>query len=181
MKKSAIIYSSKYGATRQYAEWLGEELALPLFITGSVDKAQLSICDFVVIGSSVYIGKLLIRDWLRKNAAILKNKKLFLFVVCGSSSDKEKQKKIIADNIPDSLLELCSIFFMPGRLDIKKLSWKDRLLLKLGSRLEKNPVAKKAMLTGIDGVKKENSDELANAVRSFRMEQKEGLQHVLVF
>ena len=118
--KGLIIYKSKYGATTQYADWLGADLGLPVCSIEKADSQELQAADYVLIGSSVYIGRLLIKKWLRKNMAILKNKKLFLFVVCGGgATDKQQQEAIINTNLPEILRKQCDVYFMPGRLDIK--------------------------------------------------------------
>ena len=166
--KGIIIYKGKYGATRQYADWAGEALRLSVVEPAKAGKEKLAECDFVIIGSSVYMGKLLIGDWLKQHINILQIKKIFLLVVCATpASEKEKQQKIVKDNIPDLLLDQCDIFFLPGRLVIKKLSMMDRIFFKLGSMMEKDPVKKKAMQQDIDAVKKEHIHGLLNAVAAF--------------
>ncbi len=152
---SIIIYKGKYGATRQYAEWLGAALHLPLKTPEELQEADIKIQDFIIVGSSVYIGKLLIRDWIKQYAAVLKNKKIVLFVVCGSNNPKDREK-IIKQNVPDGLVDPSLIFFLPGRLIQSKLSWKDRLMLKIGAMMVKDPEAKKSMLQDRDNVKEEN-------------------------
>jgi len=163
-----IVYKSKYGATHQYACWAGQDLGLDIFTTNDLDHSQMNQSDFVVIGSSVYMGKLLIADWLRQNTVVLQNKKLFLFIVCGTpASQAQKQRDIVSRNIPPQLLDRMDIFFLPGRLIINKLSWKDRLFLKMGTWLEKDPAKKKAMQRDINEVKKENVVELIRAAGKF--------------
>ena len=159
--KSVIIYKGKYGATRQYAEWLGATLHLPLKTPEDLLEADIKTHDFIMMGSSVYIGKLLICDWIKQYAGILKNKNLLLFVVCGSNNPKE-QEKIIAQNIPQGVLDPSRIFFLPGRLIQSKLSWKDRFMLKVGAMMVKDPEAKKFMLQDRDNVKEENIREIVN-------------------
>src|SRR5690606_21710609 len=100
--KSVIIYKGKYGATRRYAEWLGEALHLPLKTPEELPESDIKMYDFIIVGSSVYIGKLLIRDWIKQCADVLKNKKILLFVVCGSNNPNDREK-IIKQNIPDGL------------------------------------------------------------------------------
>lgn len=159
--KSVIIYKGKYGATRQYAEWLGAALHLPLKTPEELAEADITTHDCIIMGSSVYIGKLLIRNWVKEHAAVLKSKKLILFVVCGSNNPKE-QEKIIQQNIPDGLIDPSRIFFLPGRLIKSKLSWKDRFMLKMGAMLVKNPEIKKSMLQDRDDVKKENMNAIVS-------------------
>ena len=163
--KGAIIYKGKYGATRQYAEWLGEELHIPVLEPEIVTARMLSKYDYIIAGASVYAGRLQNKSWLNRNSQILAGKKLFLFIVCATpSSEKEKLNGIIKANIPDTLVNLADTFFLAGRLIKSKLGWIDRLVLKMGASLEKDPARKKAMLQDFDWVKKENIKNLVNAV-----------------
>jgi len=81
--KGLVIYKGRYGATKQYAMWIAQELGLPAASADRFPVRELSNYDYFVIGSSVYIGKLEIRKWLKKNFDILINKKIF-FVPGGS-------------------------------------------------------------------------------------------------
>jgi menaquinone-dependent protoporphyrinogen IX oxidase len=164
--KGIIIYKGKYGATKQYANWLGEALALSVRTPETFAARQFADSDFIIIGSSVYIGALGLRTWLQDNANLLKTKKLFLFIVCATpAAEKEKIDVIIRSNVPDCLRQQCEIHVLPGRVIRSQLSWKDRLLLKMGSMFAKKPAEKKTMTKDFDGVKQENIDILVNAVK----------------
>lgn len=155
--KGIIVFKGKYGATAQYANFLSEELNFPACSAEDISNKDLSPYDLVIIGTSVYLGKLQISEWLKDNLAVLKAKKIFLFLVAGTPPDqKEKLEPYIHSGIPAELIANCTVFFLPGRLNIKNLSWKDRFMLETGARLAKDPGAKKAMLTDYDHVKKEN-------------------------
>lgn len=136
--KGIIIYKGKYGATRQYAAWLADALQLPVATVGDGAVSQLPDADFVILGTSIYIGKLQLKSWIRENMDILSNKKVYVFIVTGTSLDeKEKLEGYIRNNIPDELRKRCNYFFFPGKLEFRKLSWKDRLLLRIGAWLSK--------------------------------------------
>jgi menaquinone-dependent protoporphyrinogen IX oxidase len=174
--KGLIIYKGKYGATCQYANWLEEELHLPVVLLEEADHRKLYPLRFIVIGSSVYMGKLLIKGWLKKHASLLENKKLYIFIVGASGvSEKQKRDTIIKENLPAALRHHCEIFFLPGRLDIKKLSWKDRLLVKAGALFEKDPFKKKIMREGVDGVAKEHLIDLIYSVATSESDKKSAL------
>lgn len=167
--KGLIVYQGKYGATQQYATWTAEALQLPLFTPENIGQEEPGGCDFIVMGSAVYMGKLLMRNWIKNNSDWLQNKKLFLFIVCATpASEKNKCRQIISNNIPLPLLKCVDICFLPGRLTVDKLSRTHRLILKLGAWLEKDPAKKKAMLQDMDGVKKEHLQELIRKVEIFR-------------
>lgn len=166
--KGIVVYNGKYGATKQYAKWIGRELGLPVEDSKDILANELSYYDFLLIGSSVYIGKLQIQKWLKNNLAYLSEKKIFLFQVAATSPvEKEKRQAYNLASIPSAILKNCEFYFLPGRMIMQKLSWKDRFMLKMGARLTKDPAEKKIMLTDYDGVRKENIAALLNAVREF--------------
>ncbi|NII27794.1 hypothetical protein HB364_22115 [Pseudoflavitalea sp. X16] len=176
--KGIIIYKGKYGATREYADMLSKELNLPVF-TPTITGGQLIDADYVLIGSAVYIGKLQLQSWLIRNQEWLKSKKLFFFIVCGTpAAAKEKTAKIIADNIPRSLRNN-PVFFLKGRMIMRKLSWTDRLLLKLGARLARDPQEKKAMLQDFDGVEAARIQPLIQSLQTWESEKRQETLHTL--
>jgi menaquinone-dependent protoporphyrinogen IX oxidase len=157
----------------QYASWLGEELQVPVLSSEEVSSAKLFLYDFVVVAGSVYMGKWLLRDWLKEHLNILRNKKLFLLIVCATpSSEREKRKDILDANIPELFLRQSDVSFLPGRLTIKNLSWTDWIFLKIGTMLEKDPVRKNAMKHDLDGVSKKMLGDVISKVRAFLREKK---------
>jgi len=146
-----IIYQGKYGATKQYAHWLGQTLQMSVSKVDNVTPAVLDLYDTIIIGSSIYIGRLVLRDWLMKNDIRLKDKKLFIFIVYSFAvNDTAQQEEIIKNNFGPKIKSAAKLFFLPGRCIIAGLSWKDRLLLKLGAWLEKDPEKKAVMRNGFD-------------------------------
>jgi menaquinone-dependent protoporphyrinogen IX oxidase len=166
--KGIIIYKGRYGATEQYAKWLGAELWLPVIFSDQISGKRLAENDFFVIGSSVYIGKLEIKKWLKNNEAFIKNKPIFFFQVAGTpAEEKETREAYNKNSIPASLFANSRFYYLHGKLVINKLSWKDKFMLKMGARLTKDPAIKKTMLTEYDDVKKVNIRELLFDLRSF--------------
>jgi len=164
--KGIILFMGKYGATRQYAEWLGNELHLPVTSLSNFPEDTISDYDCLVILSSVYIGKMLIRDWLKKNEAVLRHKMVFFGIVCMTpDSAIEEQNEIISRNIPSFLNHPSKTFFLLGRLEKRKLSLRDRFMLWIGSLLEKDPIRKHTMKTDIDWVSRDNISNLVKMVR----------------
>jgi menaquinone-dependent protoporphyrinogen IX oxidase len=165
--KGVIIYEGKYGATQQYAKWISDELGFPVIPAGKIEKDTLNLYDIVVLGSPVYIGKLKIAGWLKKNFSFIRNKKLFLYQVAGAPpSEIKKREEFNSKSLPVKILERCKCYYLAGRLIISKLSWFDRFMLKMGARMTKDPVEKKGMLTDYDMVKRENINTMVADIRS---------------
>ena len=166
--KGIVIYKGKYGATKQYAKWIGGELGLPVADSKDIKENELSYYDFLLIGTSVYIGKLQIQKWLKDNIAYLHGKKIFLFQVAATPPDeKEKRQAYNRASIPEEILNNCQFYFLRGRMIMQQLSWKDRFMLKMGARLTKDPKAKKGMLTDFDEVTKDKIFGMCVAVKKY--------------
>ena len=164
-----VIYKGKYGATKQYAMWIAQELQLPVASADRFPVDELPKYDYFVLGSSVYIGKLEIRDWLKKNFDLLRNKKIMLFQVAASPIEQiEKRESYNKASLPTSILKKIQFYYLPGRMIMRNLSGWDRFMLKMGAKLAKDPLEKKAMLTDFDHVKKENVHPIIEAIRTLK-------------
>ena len=180
--KGVIIYKGKYGATQQYAEWLSSELQLPVIPSKNISGESLKAYDFFIIGSSVYIGKLQLKKWLHKNSSFLLGKNIFFFQVAGTDPKEKAKRQVYNDTgIPTELAGKLYTFFLPGRLKIDKLSWLDRLLLKIGARLAKHEEEKVIMLTDYDFVQKKELSGLLNSVHSFLKSQSTSKKQSVLF
>ena len=166
--KGLVIYKGKYGATKQYAMWIGQELQLPVASADRFPVDELLNYDYFILGSSVYIGKLEIKDWLKKNFYVLQNKKIFFFQVAASPVEQiEKRQSYNKASLPPSILKNIQFYYLPGRMIMRNLSVWDRFMLKMGAKLVKDPMEKKAMLTDFDHVKKEKVIPIMEGVRTF--------------
>jgi menaquinone-dependent protoporphyrinogen IX oxidase len=166
--KGLVIYKGKYGATKQYAMWIGQELQLSVASADRFPLDELSKYDYFILGSSVYIGQLEIKNWLQKNFKVLQNKKIFFFQVAASPSEQlEKRESYNKASLPADILKKIQFYYLPGRMIMRNLSAWDRFLLRMGAKFTKDPVEKQKMLTDFNDVKKENIGSLVKAVQNF--------------
>lgn len=132
--KGLIIYRSKYGATSQYAEWLSAALKIPAVPQQQLSRDQLAAAGYVILGSPIYMGKLLMRKWLQQQEAVLAGKQLFLYLVTATKPDKvEKLESYIRLNVPPGIRSRCRCFFFPGKIIYRQLSLADKMKVKTGS------------------------------------------------
>jgi len=163
-----VLYKSRYGATRQYADWIAADLRLPVIDPERIDERLLTACDFLLIGTSVYNGELTLKAWLKENEHLLKHKKMLIFIVCAPSPDVSKHGQIIMDNVPGTLLRPSTdIFFLPGRWILGHLTPTDGRALREKALTEGDPAKKEVLSQDSDAVKKENIFEVLEAVRTF--------------
>jgi len=162
--KGIIIYKGKYGATRQYAIWLGAALHIPAIMAGTETLQQLNDADYIIMGTSIYIGKLQLRTWISQHRDILVNKKLLLFLVAGTPvTEKEKLQEYITANVDAEIRSRCNCFFLPGKLAFKKLSLPDKILLTIGAKLAKGR-GESIVVNDYNDVKKEHLSGIVDMV-----------------
>lgn len=163
--KGLIIYKGRYGATMEYSIWLGATLNFPVVKADFVKPEQLTQADYVLIGTSVYIGRLQIAGWLKNLAPLLEGEKLIYFVVGGSAPDHpEKITGYYEHDVPASLRKNAACFPLPGRLHFRQLSLKDKLLLRAGAWLAARK-GESIPLADYNMVSRENLAPVIEAVR----------------
>ena len=52
--KGIILYTSKYGATKRYADWLAEETGFGCMETGKATIGDVRDCDTIILGGGIY-------------------------------------------------------------------------------------------------------------------------------
>lgn len=170
--KAIVIYKGKYGSTAQYAEWIADALNLPVLDIDNEFEDRLHEYNVLIIGSPVYFGKLLLKNWFSKNEDLLLKKSTKLFVVCGSAGNQQAQDKIIKENIPAQLAKDSEIYFLPGRVDMSRLTWYHRLMIKAAALAQKDPQKRFLMMRGYDAVKREHVNPLIKSVLHYSNTEK---------
>ena len=154
--KGIIIYSSQYGSTKQYAEWLSEDLGLKCVSIKDFKIKEMGNYDLVVLGSSIIAFKLTITKWLLKHWSNINNKKLFLFSVSGANPNDKKIQTFLDNSISKEFQSKMKVFALHGRMIFKKLPFMIQLLMKMVKNSQKDPEVKKKFIEDYDYVKREN-------------------------
>jgi menaquinone-dependent protoporphyrinogen IX oxidase len=161
--KAAIFFTGTYGSTAQYVKWISEATGFPIFDLRKTQPDPEKY-ELLILGSSVFVGKLTISKWVHRNQAKLANKRIILFSVSGTAPGHPELQKYLEASLPPDIIQQMEYVPLWGRLDIKQLKWYTRLLLKIGASGEKDPDARKRMLEGFDGVARESIEPLLDLV-----------------
>lgn len=122
-----ILYRSKYGATKKYADWLSEELGFPCREIKNVDIGEVMDCDAVILGGGIYASGIAGLSFLKKNLDSLNGKKIAVFCCGASPYDEEAFKEVVKHNMKDSL-DGIPVFYCRGSWDMEKMTFADRTL-----------------------------------------------------
>lgn len=127
--KTIVVYKSKYGYTKRYAEWIAEELQCD--IKENAALGDILGYDEVVCGGGCYAGSINGAKLLTKNLAKLSGKRLVLFAV-GSSSGAEKDIATFWEkNLTSAQRQVIAHFYLRGGFDYGRLGSADRILMNM--------------------------------------------------
>ncbi len=162
----AIFFSSKYGSTAQYANWIGQATGLPVFDV-KYNNPDLSKYDFLILGSPIIYYKLSIHKWVKRHLAKLADKPIIFFSVSGAPAGS-KLDGWIADSLPEDFISRMNHVALRGRQIPEELSWYDRMMLKIAALVNKDPVARKQEFEGFDFMDKSSIAPILKLVKQFQ-------------
>lgn len=121
--KKLVVYQSSTGFTKQYAQWIAEDLQCEAKDVKNVNQSEIAKVDVVIFGGWIMGGMISGLDKVRN----MKPNKLVAFAV-GSGpeelTDLENIKQVNhLDNEP--------IFYMTGGFRFKQLNFMKKLILKM--------------------------------------------------
>lgn len=126
MSKIAVIYKSKYGATKKYAEWIAKALSADLFERKEIHQNNLNQYDTIIYGGGLYAGGISGINFITKNFEKIQNKNLVVFS-CGLADPtndvniKNIQKGLDKVFSPEMKKKI-TCFHLRGGMDYTRLS-----------------------------------------------------------
>ena len=130
MSKGIILYQSKYGATKKYADWLKEETGYDCIETKNAKVSLVQNYDVIVLGGGVYASGIAGLHFLKKNISNLSDKKIAVFAVGASPYDEKAMMQIQEMHFKDALSGV-PLFCCRGAWDEDKMTFGDRTLCKM--------------------------------------------------
>ncbi len=130
MSKGVILYQSKYGATKKYADWLVEETGYDCVETKNAKVENLQNYDVIILGGGVYASGIAGLQFLKKNISQLADKKIAVFAVGASPYDEKAINQIRDMHFKDALNNI-PLFYCRGAWDEDKMKFFDKTLCKM--------------------------------------------------
>ena len=122
MKSIAIVYKSKYGSTKKYAQWIAEEIRGDLFEYSEVTTKKLMEYDIIVYGGGLYASRIAGISVITKNFDALKHKEIIIFTVgLASTNEDEVFHPIINKIFSKEMQDYIKFFHLRGGIDYKEL------------------------------------------------------------
>lgn len=130
MGKGIILYQSKYGATKKYAQWLQAETGYDCIETKHASIKLLQEYDTIILGGGVYASGVAGLSFLKKNIGDLHDKRIAVFCVGASPYDENAIDQIWKLHFKDRLSHV-PLYYCRGAWNEEVMSFKDRTLCKM--------------------------------------------------
>ena len=133
MERTVVIYKSKHGSTKQYAEWIGEELDCPVIEEKDFSKKDFDKYDNIIFGGCVQAGGIQGFDLIKKNRrwGRLDDKKIVTFAVGLNVMQKETRMQLREINFDKSYVERMTCYYCPGAYKPEEIKGIDAGIMKL--------------------------------------------------
>lgn len=134
--KTLLIYKSKTGFTKRYADWIAEETGCDTSAFGDTSAEAASKYDRIVFGSRVHAGRI---DGLKKAIQLYGRsgaKELVVFATGGTPLEAtEVIERIRKDNFTRDEIEKIPFFYMQSGVCYEKMGFVDRTIMKLAAKM----------------------------------------------
>lgn len=140
--KTLVIYKSKTGYTKTYANWIAEELNCDIKENNGLSLKDIESYDVIIYGGGVYIGKIAGFKLIKNNFEALKNKKIVVWA-CGADPGASKTiEEFWKNNLTQQQIAQTKHFYLRGGFDYSKLGAMDKFLMRMFKKSlekEENP------------------------------------------
>jgi hypothetical protein len=168
-KKILVAYTSKYGSTQKYAQWIASELDADLYAAKTVKPNDLSQYEVVIYGGGLYAGGIAGVKLVTNNPC----KSLVVFTVGLADPSSTDYSPIINKNFTPELIAKTKFFHLRGGIDYQKLNPIHRVMMSMMKNLiQKKPDSEKT---------EEDRDFLATYNTKINFEDKQTIAPLLAY
>jgi len=130
---AAVLYRSKTGFTKKYAEWIAEDLAVEAHDLDDIRNLSelLEGTDTLVFGGGLYAIGINGLKKLLADESIRDIRNIFVFCTGLSIDSEDVQREIYENNIKGIEKSNIKLYYYRGGFDFKKLNRVDRFLMRI--------------------------------------------------
>ena len=149
-----VIYKTKYGSTKTYAQWIGEELSCKVIDAKEICIQEIEEYDTIIYGGGLYAEVINGVSLITKNIDRLKNKKIAIYTTGITPIDCREyyDKLVIEKNFKNGVPEGVKVFNFTGKMVIDELSLVHKTALKSLKKImlaKKNPSPMEKLLVDL--------------------------------
>lgn len=156
--KSIVIYDSKTGFTKKYAQWIADKLSCEAVNVKSLTAKQWQESSLIIYGGPLMAGK--IAGWDKiKSRAMEEGKKAVVYTVGATPMEAtDVIQNIQNDNLSEEEQKNIPFFYFEGGINYEKMGFFPKMILKIMYRALKNKKDKTPEEIGMMQVFEASSD-----------------------
>lgn len=157
MEKAIVIYKSKYGTTKRYAEWIAGELECPAVSIENFKRSELKNYDKVIYGGALQAGGIKDLDkfmkWIKTDLKLLDmyhggkitaedlrksgvvQRRYAIFAVGINLENEEARRQLIDINFPKEYMKQLPCFYLPGEYHPENISGVDKMIIGMAKKM----------------------------------------------
>lgn len=149
--KTIVVYKSKYGSTKTYAEWIAEELSCEYRDAKNIKIDDLLTYDTIIYGGGLYAEVIAGVTLLTKNIEKLIGKKLVVYTTGITPLDCREyyDKLVLEKNFKNGIDKEFKVYNFMGKMILSELSLVHRTALKTLKKImsdKQNPTEMEKLL-----------------------------------
>lgn len=125
-----ILYQSKYGATKKYADWLTSATGYDCIETKNAAVSNVEEYDVIILAGGIYASGIAGLKFLKKNIGKLGEKRIAVFGVGASPFEESAFQQVKERNFKGRLKDI-PCFYGRGAWNESAMSFKDKALCKI--------------------------------------------------
>ena len=146
-----VLYKSKYGSTKAYAQWIAEDLGCEAKDAKGVKVDDLLTYDTIIYGGGLYAENIAGASLITKNIEKLKDKKLIIYTtgITPLNVREYYDHEVLDKNIKPEIRQYIKVYNFMGRMVLSELSAPHRTALKMLKKImsaKENPTELEKML-----------------------------------
>ena len=157
MKKTIVLYRSKTGFSKRYAEWIAEDLACECRPIKGLKLEDLKKYGLVIYGAGIYTGMLAgagkIKTWMEKSP----EKTWIVFATGAAPHEQAYEEMLLKTNFRKGESKPAHFYYFLSGIDYENMGFFNRVLMKFFSGM----ASKK---DGTTHSSKQTSVDLANRI-----------------
>ena len=139
MDKTVVIFESKYGSTKRYAQWISEALCCPLFERKDFRPQDFGTYNVIIYGGGLYAGGVSGIKLITGNWSLISDKKIILFT-CGLADPNDPVnvshiRRSLAAVLSSDMMDCIKLYHLRGGIDYHKLSFVHKAMMAMLRRM----------------------------------------------
>ena len=125
-KRLLLLYSSRTGFTKRYAQWIGEDLGVPCVPLEDYRRGMEESYDRILVGGGIYCGELRGLKTFRGIQKRAPDQKMIYFAVGLRPASEETTRRILHYNFGEG--SGTKLYYFQGGLQVEALDQKQRTM-----------------------------------------------------